>query len=217
MQILSSYPKATPVVEKEANNIESAKEVERQNVEAKQNAKTEPKQEFSTRAEKFSQLNKEFDITASNFKITDTFINRLKDLEILTSDQAEKLSIDLKPEIKETESLSLLDTKINELKKRIKNEPGVDSLITILDKSQKILSNLNGSKDSSFPIDPSTAAAGLDQFLKSEGSSILTKEEKQTVGDLRIALLIADKLNPEQRTSAEVSKYMEILNQNRYT
>jgi hypothetical protein len=138
-------------------------------------------------------------------------------MSLLTRGEAEKLSVDLKPETKETESLSQLDTKISALVKRIKDEPGVDSLITILEKSQTILNNLDGSKDKSFPIDPSTAAAELDQFLKSDTSNMLTSEEKDTVGDLRIALSIADKLNPEQRTSAEVSKYMEILNQYRYT
>ena len=59
--------------------------------------------------------------------------------------------------------------------------------------------------------DPATAAAELEHFLQSENAKILTDKETTVLKDLKTALNIADKLNPEQRSSAEVSKYMEIL------
>lgn len=211
MQILSSNPSTNTVQDKKIDNIDTGTKIEK-----KEKETTDSTKKFSSRAEKFSQLNKEFDIKGSNFKITDKFINRLNEMDILTDSQASKLRNGLDTETKSTGSLSRLDSKINALTKRIKEETGVESLISILNKSQEILKNFDGSKSKSFPVDPSTAGAELDQFLKSDKASILTDDEKNSVKDLRVALAIADKLNPEQRTSAEIGKYMEILNNYRY-
>lgn len=219
MQILSSYP---------TNNIQSeSKSATVSNAEALVTASgTENKSKedtadaiktFSTRAEKFSQLNKEFDITGVGFKITDSFIKRLGTLEILTTSQATKLSSDLKFETKSTDSISNLKTDINSIIKRVEGETGTASLISVLEKSQKILDNLDGSKSKDYPINPSTAAAELGQFLNGDTADILTDKEKDSVKDLRVALSIADRLNPGQSASAEVGKYIEIQNRFRYT
>jgi hypothetical protein len=211
MQILSSYPSNNTVQNSKTDDIDTTAETK-----SKDKETAESTNKFSSRAEKFSQLNKEFDIKAGNFKITDKFINRLNEMDLLTDSQASKLRNGLDTETKSTDSLNRLDSKINALTKRIKEETGVESLISILNKSQDILKNLDGSKSKSFPIDPATAGAELDHFLKSDKASILTNDEKNSVKDLQVALAIADKLNPEQRTSAEIGKYMEILNNYRY-
>ena len=98
------------------------------------------------------------------------------------------------------------------LVKRVEGETGTTGLIAILEKSQIILENLDGSVSKKFPIDPATAAAELDSLSKKVTAQVSSAIKKiSTLKDLKIALNIADKLNPEQRTSAEVSKYMEIL------
>ena len=213
MQILSSYPSASSQADKaqaEVNKTTAATATNStdKNTEA---SSTDTKNNFSSRAEKFAQLNKEFDITASGFKITGQFINRLAELNIISSSEASSLSTDLSPETEATGSLSELKSAMDALVKRVKDETGTEGLIAILEKSKQILENLDGSVSKEFPIDPATAAAELDSLLKSDLASILSRQELTTLKDLKTALNIADKLNPEQRTSAEVSKYMEIL------
>jgi len=216
MQILSSYPSSAPANDNKINDVEvSAAELENQDkksADTKAADKAEPEQKFNSRAEKFAQLNKEFDITGGRFKITDQFINRLQEMELLTDSEASKLSSGLSSDTKSTDSVAALDSKITALTERVEGKSEFESLIVVLNKAKQVLGNLDGSKSKVFPIDPSTAAAELEQFLKSDESSLLTDDEKESVKDLQIALTIADRLNPEQRTSAEVGKYMEILN-----
>ena len=169
---------------------------------------------FSSRAEKLAQINKEFDITSPGFRISQQFINRLSEIGLISENEATELNKGLpltSSGPQSTESVETLKSAVEIIFERIKNEDGVSGLLSVLDKSQQILDNLDGSKSKVFPIDPATAAAELDHYLKSDNASILTEEEKQSLGDLKTAFTIADKLSPEQRTSAEISKYMEIL------
>ncbi len=169
---------------------------------------------FSSRAEKLAQINKEFDITSPGFRISQQFINRLSEIGLISENEATELNKGLpltSSGTQSTESVETLKSAVEIIFERIKNEDGVSGLLSVLDKSQQILDNLDGSKSKVFPIDPATAAAELDHYLKSDNASLLTEEEKQSLGDLKTAFTIADKLSPEQRTSAEISKYMEIL------
>lgn len=177
-----------------------------------ENQETQPL--FSSRAEKLAQINKEFDITSPGFRISQQFINRLSEIGLISENEATELNKGLpltSNGTQSTESVETLKSAIEIIFERIKNEDGVSGLLSVLDKSQQILDNLDGSKSKVFPIDPATAAAELDHYLKSDNASILTEEEKQSLSDLKTAFTIADKLSPEQRTSAEISKYMEIL------
>lgn len=169
---------------------------------------------FSSRAEKLAQINKEFDITSPGFRISQQFINRLSEIGLISENEATELNKGLpltSSGTQSTESVETLKSAVEIIFERIKNEDGVSGLLSVLDKSQQILDNLDGSKSKVFPIDPATAAAELDHYLKSDNASVLTEKEKQSLGDLKTAFTIADKLSPEQRTSAEISKYMEIL------
>ncbi|QEQ97423.1 hypothetical protein [Neptunomonas concharum] len=169
---------------------------------------------FSSRAEKLAQINKEFDITTPGFRISQQFINRLSEIGFISENEATELNKGLpltSSGTQSTESVETLKSAVEIIFERIKNEDGVSGLLSVLDKSQQILDNLDGSKSKVFPIDPTTAAAELDHYLKSDNASVLTEKEKQSLGDLKTAFTIADKLSPEQRTSAEISKYMEIL------
>ncbi len=177
-----------------------------------ENQETQPV--FSSRAEKLAQINKEFDITSPGFRISQQFINRLSEIGLISENEATELNKGLpltSSGTQSTESVETLKSAVEIIFERIKNEDGVSGLLSVLDKSQQILDNLDGSKSKVFPIDPATAAAELDHYLKSDNASILTEEEKQSLNDLKTAFTIADKLSPEQRTSAEISKYMEIL------
>ena len=177
-----------------------------------ENQETQPV--FSSRAEKLAQINKEFDITSPGFRISQQFINRLSEIGLISENEATELNKGLpltSSDTQSTESVETLKSAVEIIFERIKNEDGVSGLLSVLDKSQQILDNLDGSKSKVFPIDPATAAAELDHYLKSDNASILTEEEKQSLSDLKTAFTIADKLSPEQRTSAEISKYMEIL------
>jgi len=177
-----------------------------------ENQETQPV--FSSRAEKLAQINKEFDITSPGFRISQQFINRLSEIGLISENEATELNKGLpltSSGTQSTESVETLKSAVEIIFERIKNEDGVSGLLSVLDQSQQILDNLDGSKSKVFPIDPATAAAELDHYLKSDNASLLTEEEKQSLGDLKTAFTIADKLSPEQRTSAEISKYMEIL------
>ncbi|WP_261843316.1 hypothetical protein [Aliamphritea ceti] len=171
------------------------------------------KKVFSSRGEKFAQLNKEFDITGSDFKITNQFLSRLSELGIITESEASKLTSGLNTTTGSTDTVAGLKGAIDAISSRVKDEDGVSSLLSLLDNSKQILDNLDGSKSKTFPVDPATAAAELESFLKSDDAKILTDKEKESLKDVQTALNIADKLSPEQRTSAEVSKYMSILKQ----
>ncbi|WP_271272676.1 hypothetical protein [Aliamphritea hakodatensis] len=176
-------------------------------------AASEEKQVFSSRGEKFAQLNKEFDITGSDFKITNGFLSRLSELGLITESEASKLAGGLNSVTGSTDTVGGLKGAIDAISERVKDEDGVSGLLKLLENSKEILDNLDGSKSKTFPVDPATAAAELESFLKSDEADILTDKEKDSLKDVQTALTIADKLSPEQRTSAEVSKYMSILKQ----
>ena len=216
MQVLSSYPSTTQTEKTQDNKTTATTagaDVTATNTTDNAQESSAAKKTFSSRAEKFSQLNKEFDITSSKFTITTEFVNRLAELNIISTEEAESLSVDLKATdtTKENNSVGDLKTGIDTLIERVKSETGTEGLIAILEKSQKILDNLDGSKSKEFPVDPATAAAEVEHFLKSDSAKILTNEETSLLKDIKLAMNIADKLNPEQRSSAEVSKYMEVL------
>ncbi|BBB30762.1 hypothetical protein [Neptunomonas japonica] len=181
---------------------------------AKETESQSAQPEFSSRAEMLAQMNKEFDITGTDFHISQQFINRLSEIGLLSKSEATELNQGLpltSDGSKSTQSLTTLKSALDNIFERVKDEGGASGLLSVIDKSRKILDNLDGSKSKTFPIDPATAAAELDHYLKSDDSSILAEDEKQSLNDLKTALTIADKLSPEQRTSAQVSKYMEIL------
>lgn len=211
MQILSSYP-STDANEK-AQSSKASTEPSATSDKTGSTTQAPNQQTFSTRAEKFAQLNKEFDINSSKFTITGEFINRLAELKIISSDEASSLSSDL-PTTNNTQTtgtLEQIDSATDAIIQRLESAPEASGLIDVLEKSQQILDNLDGANSKKFPIDPATAAAQINQFLQGESANLLTEKEQGVVKDLKTALNIADKLNPLQRTSAEVSKYMEIL------
>ena len=217
MQVLTSAPQTTtqPVQTETATSTAasaSAATATDKNT-ATPSGESDDKKVFSSRGEKFAQLNKEFDITGSDFKITNEFLSRLSALGIITESEASKLTDGLNSTTGSTDTVAGLKGAIDAISNRVKDEDGVSSLLSVLDNSKQILDNLDGSKSKTFPVDPATAAAELDSFLKSDGASILTDKEKESLKDVQTALNIADKLSPEQRTSAEVSKYMSILKQ----
>lgn len=217
MQVLTSTPQTTnqPAQAETAasNAAQTSDATATEKTTTTAASKSDDKQVFSNRGEKFAQLNKEFDITGSDFKITNQFLSRLSELGIITESEASKLTSGLNTTTGSTDTVAGLKGAIDAISSRVKDEDGVSSLLSLLDNSKQILDNLDGSKSKTFPVDPATAAAELESFLKSDDANILTDKEKESLKDVQTALNIADKLSPEQRTSAEVSKYMSILKQ----
>lgn len=217
MQVLTSSPQVTSQPAQTDTTASSAAQTAATdtagNTATPATAASEEKQVFSSRGEKFAQLNKEFDITGSDFKITNGFLNRLSELGLITESEASKLAGGLNSVTGSTDSVGELKGAIDAISERVKDEDGVSNLLKLLENSKEILDNLDGSKSKTFPVDPATAAAELESFLKSDDADILTDKEKESLKDVQTALTIADKLSPEQRTSAEVSKYMSILKQ----
>lgn len=169
--------------------------------------------QFSTRAAQLAQLNQEFDIVSPGFRLSQEFVNRMAELGLISNTEAESLGSDLPVNAdgtSETDSVSELNGVIDVLAERYAEDT---SLIEILNNSKEILNHLDGSNSEDWPVDPFTAAAEIENYLNSDEADKLSAEETQSLEDLKLAMTIADRLSPENRTSAELSQYMEILNQ----
>lgn len=170
---------------------------------------------FSTRAERLAQLNSDYDMLSPSFKLSEEFINRMANLRLISLEDSNTLQGHL-PANKDgsradTASLGELKSSMDAISQQLGPETTQGNLQQLFANAKGILDNINASKSHTFPIDPATAAAELDQFLMSEQSSQLSEDDTQSLQDLKAALHVADKLSPDKRASAEVSKYMEIL------
>lgn len=170
---------------------------------------------FSSRAERLAILSSEFEMLSSDFSLSHSFINRMHQLGLVNQHDSAKLNSDIAIQSKnnqETLPLQHIQNTIVSIKNRISPQPHSDGLVALMNNSSQILSNIDASKSNNFPIDPATAAAELEQYLRPERAGIFNEAEVESLKDLKIALNVADKLSPEKRNSAQVSKYMEILN-----
>jgi len=170
---------------------------------------------FTSRAEKLATLNKEFNIVSPDFRINQAFVNRMAELELISSQDAEKLNAGIPATAsgdKQTDTVAEIETFIDTFSTKLKNaEEQPEDLMDILQDSKSILANLDGSKSKTFEADIATTNAALTQFLKSDDAKALTESERGSLSDLQTALTVADKLNPTSRTSENINAYMRVL------
>lgn len=166
---------------------------------------------ISSRAENLAKLNSEFDITNPSFRLSQQFINRMAELNLISQQEAEGLGSGLPVNSSGDSSTDTVEELSNAIDKLSNNHSDDQTLIEILASSKQVLNNLDGSKQDSLPTDPYSLAVDLANYLKSDSANSLSESEKETLSDLKLAMEIADKISPEKRSSAELSKYMEVL------
>ncbi|WP_020407470.1 hypothetical protein [Hahella ganghwensis] len=168
---------------------------------------------ISTRAEKLAQLNKEFNITSSGFRVSQTFITRLTELGFLSSEEAEKLSGNLassNPVEQTTQSVEELQESLQSLFDRLADEEN-SGLKTLIGSSMEILENLDNPNAQGSDLTESSIIAALDFHLNSSEISFSGKD-RQTLEDLQTVLSITEKLGQENHSSSKVNQYLKIMN-----
>ncbi len=181
-----------------------------------ESSEQKPAAQFSTRAEKLAALNSEFDIVSPSFKLSQQFVNRMAELDLISASDAEGLNTDLPltadSDSSEADTVGELTTFIDSFSAKLeKQEDAPSGLLEILQNSKSILENLDGSKSKTFEADIPETAAALADYLRSSDASTLSDSETKSLKDLHTALTVADKLNPTSRTSDNINAYMRVM------
>lgn len=174
--------------------------------------------ELSTRAQKIQKLNAEFfPAGPQSLIITTAFIERLEEYGFLNAGEAQKLSsaaaATSSTSGQSAQPLGELSTFIDGLTDELKGSDLGNSLISVLQKAQLVINNLDGSNPPSTVIDIKTIFAELEQFTSSDEMHSLSNNDKRSLQQLELALQVADKLGPEDSSSEKINKYLSILNQ----
>lgn len=208
MTIISSYsPSSTQASETNHTQTTAPANTNTESSLAEQTATST----FSTRSEKLAQLNSEFDIRSSGFRLNQEFISRMAELGLISGADAEGLNSGLPVNAdgdKTTDTVQQLNHNIDILSERYQDDP---TLIDILNHSKQVLANFDGTENDQLPSDPFTLAAKLNNYLKSDDATKLTDDERESLQELKLAMTVADRLTPDKRSSAELGKYMEIF------
>lgn len=175
-----------------------------------------PEAQFSSRAEKLAALNSEFDIISQGFRLSQEFVNRMAELDLISASDAEGLNVDLpltaSSDTDEADTVGELTTFIDTFSAKLeKQEDKPQGLLDILQDSKSILQNLDGSKSKTFEADIPETAAALADYLRSSDATSLSDSETKSLKDLHTALTVADKLNPTSRTSDNINAYMRVM------
>jgi hypothetical protein len=168
---------------------------------------------LSTRGERLAALNQDFNIISPNFTITDEFLTRLAELDFISQDQLNNLQqeIDVNNTSDSDSNLSLATIKqnTNDIIERFKNDEQAENLVTTLKKATSIIDSFGKTGSS----DIFTTIAQLEHHLKNNDGIRLTDKEKTTLNELQTVLSIAEKLNPQSRTSTNIDNYLQQLEQ----
>ncbi|GAA3936338.1 hypothetical protein [Litoribacillus peritrichatus] len=163
---------------------------------------------LSSRAKKVQKLNEEFFPGGpSTVKITPEFIERLQEYGFISKAEAESLGAQ-QAKTGAGDTVGKLSSEIKALQERLRTIDPQDGLLDILEKSDAIISNLDGSKPSGLAADIKTVNAELNAYLNSEQAKKLSETEKETLDELSLALQIADKLNPNNISSQKLNSYL---------
>lgn len=168
---------------------------------------------LSERAQKIQKLNEEFfQGGPRSVQITPEFIQRLEEYGFLKTSEADSFLSQLQSTPTSTEgTLGELSDFIDGYLANSENQN--ESLAEILNKAKSIINNLDGSNPSSLALDIKTTSAELTQFLNSEEGKQLSESDKSQFEQLNMALKIADKLEPENLSSAKVNQYLQVMGQ----
>ena len=168
---------------------------------------------LSTRGERLAALNQDFDIVNPNFTITDDFLTRLADLGFISSGELanlqQEVNVNNSSDAEADSSLAGIKQSTLDIIERFENDGQAESLVAILNKATDIIDNFG--KTSSPDI--STTIAQLDYQLNNNEVATLTNQDKATLSELQTVLSIAEKLNPQSRTSTNIDQYMQLLTQ----
>ncbi len=164
---------------------------------------------LSSRARKVQMLNEEFfSAGPSSVKITPEFLQRLQEYGFISEKEAESLGA-LKTSSAGAEgTLGELSNAIEDLSQRLKEESPDDNLLSILERSDAIINNLDGSKPSNLAANIKTVSAELNAYLDSSDAEKLSDEEKESMTELSLALEIANRLNPNNVSSQQLNSYL---------
>ncbi|MCV6590897.1 MAG: hypothetical protein OIF57_18040 [Marinobacterium sp.] len=169
---------------------------------------------FTSRAEKMATLNSEFNIMSPDFTLTQAFVNRMAELELISGGEAEKLAADLpkgSAAAGDTPTVAELQTFIKDFSKTLQNnEEAPKGLLDILEDAEKILNNLDSSKPDNS-VDIAGTQAALKQFIDSPEALKVNDDDDRNLRALHNMLVVADKLTPANRTSENVNAYLKVL------
>lgn len=171
--------------------------------------------ELSTRAQKIQKLNEEFfSAGPQSVKITATFIERLQEYGFLSAEEATKLSpTPLSAEEQSADTLGELSIFIDDFTAQLQEKFPDSSLIAVLQEAQSAINNFDGSNPPGTATDIKTIIAELAQYASSEEVKSLSGDDQWSLQQLKIALLVADKLGQEDNRSEQINRYLSILNQ----
>jgi len=181
-----------------------------------QDAQQKPVQEtsqttLSSRGERLAALNQDFDITSSNFAITDDFLTRLEELEFISADQLaslqQEMSVNSSSDTESSSTLATIKQSTSDIIERFEDNEQADNLIEILNKAINIIDTFGQSSSS----DISSTMAQLEQQINNTDGITLTEQEKTTLNELHSVLSIAETLNSQSRTSSNIDQYLQYL------
>jgi len=175
-------------------------------------AKTTDDIQLSTRAQKIQRLNQEFFPNGpGSLKITPDFIQRLQEYGFINTSEAASLGASLKESRSTPNTIDTLSNNITNIIDRVKTENSDAPVISLLERSNAILSNLDGSNPSELARDIRSVNAELINVLDGDTRNSFSIEEQNTLEELSIALSVADRLNPANLSTASLNRYLSFI------
>jgi len=178
-----------------------------------QSASTNSGTSVSSRAESLATLNSEFNIMSSDFRITQQFMNRMAELNLISGEDAERISTGLPAgdSSEQAPTVAEMQTFVSDYITELEDaEDAPAGLLDILKNAESILKDL----DSSNPdpdIDIAGTAAALKQFIESEEGLANDENKDRDLRQLHNMLVVADSLSPANRNSEGVNAYIKVM------
>jgi hypothetical protein len=181
------------------------------------NTQSQDSIQLSTRAQKIQKLNQEFFPDGPHsLRITPGFIQRLQEFGFISNSEAEGFGANLASNALSSGNelpgtIGDISRNIEAITQRVSRINSEDDLVGILQRSDAILQNLDGSKPNALASDIRTVNAELSNYLNSTEADELTEQEKSALNELNTALKVADKLNPANLSTQKLNQYLAFL------
>ncbi len=169
---------------------------------------------LSTRAEKLSALNQEFNIRGPGFELSSAFIERLQQFGFISGREAESLGADIAAAGQETGNrspaesatrLSSLRSTISEFRASLADDTPLAGILERVDTALGTIESRDGQADNRML---ETVRSQLDAFLNSDLAGSIDGPTEKSLTQAMDVLLIASRLTPGSQTNAGIETYL---------
>ncbi|MCV6590896.1 MAG: hypothetical protein OIF57_18035 [Marinobacterium sp.] len=168
---------------------------------------------FSPRAARLARLNHEFDLSAADFHISQSFLQRMVQLDLMRKDESEVL-ISRLPHPPEgeprTATLFEMEDFLANLADYLDAGSTQSHLSQVLRDTRTILEHMAISAVRSHDAEIGTTLAAIGLHFSSDNAPVLSNQQAILLEDVRTAMVVAYKLNPLNHNLEQLNAYARV-------